>query len=448
MADLRLALKLTADAEELVSEAKRSQTEVGNLADATGKASQALGRMDALAGEVRQSLGGAAGANENLAGKTRLSTQQLQALHYTASDVAASLASGSSPFTVLMQQGGQVLQVFPAVAGRILGIGAAAAAIVAPIALVSARIASIAGEARELSTVVKAMGNDASVSAGQLRAMTIEAAKIGGSRADAYDAVLGLARNPNIREAELFQNILKLAPDVADVLGVTIPSAAEKLGAALGAGAVGVQRLDEEMAFLSVEQRRQVQTMAASRDRAGALNTAIQALQERYGGAARTMRTDWGNALHDGIRSWDAYVEHLASSDIAGIVARKVSDAAKSLRTGLERDRPSELRDEMARIDREYAQLPEKTSGVPATHEALIKRRIELQRQLNELTKLGGDAPAGNGSKVPSVDNLRELAKELEKTMAVMDLATSACEFPVGLLPDDEVAAIFNEAMK
>lgn len=462
MADLRVSLKLTADAEGLIGEVKRSQVEVGKFTEAASTASSSLARMDALAGDVRQSLGNAAGgaagltaavtsaagANDNLAGKTRLSTQQIQALGYTASDVAASLASGASPFTILLQQGGQVLQAFPAVAGRILGVGAAAAAIIAPIAMVSARIASIAGETRELSTILRAMGSDAAVSAGQLRTMTEEAAKIGGSRADAYEAALSLARNPKIQDGELFRDILKLAPDVAAVLGVAIPSAAEKLGEALGAGAEGVKRLDDELAFLSVEQQRQVQTMALFGDRAGALNVAIRALQDRYGGAAHTMRSEWGNALHDASRAWDAYIERLANSDIAGIVARKVSEAAKGLRSALEQDRASELRGELARIDREYSQLPEKTSGVPATHEALLKRRIELQRQLNELQASESGLAGNNGSSPSKTDSLRELSKALSNVMALMDLAPSKCEFPADAISYDEMAAIFNEAMK
>lgn len=38
--------------------------------------------------------------------------QQMQALQYTVNDVAASLASGSSPLTILFQQGGQLTQAF------------------------------------------------------------------------------------------------------------------------------------------------------------------------------------------------------------------------------------------------------------------------------------------------------------------------------------------------
>ncbi|HYH17622.1 MAG TPA: phage tail length tape measure family protein [Azospirillum sp.] len=455
-----VVLKLTAEAEDFVVELRKATGEVSKLGDTGREAgqqlSQALGRLDTLADEAKQSLGAAAGAadragaafggaasaNDNLATKTRFSTQQIQALSYTASDVAASLSSGASPFTVLMQQGGQLLQAFPGITGRILGIGAAAAVIAAPIGIVAARMASIGAEGRELASILKAMGNEAGITAGQLRDMANVAIHAGASRSEAYQSTLELVRNPDLRDPELFRSILELAPDVAAVLGYTIPAAAAKMGDALGKGGEGVKRLDAELNFLSVEQERQVRMLADHGNKAGALNVAIEALRQRYGGAAQTMRSEWGAALHDAGVAWDAYVDRLARSDIAKLVAGKVSDAAKALRAGIESDRASLLRAEIERIDREYGRLPEKTSGVPAMHEALVKRRIELQRELNDLTKQDNAPPAnGSGGVVTQTDNLKDLSNELEKVMA-------ECEFSDEFLTCPEVVSAFEEAIK
>lgn len=74
------------------------------------------------------------------ANASRFTRQELLALNYTASDVAASLASGMSPLTILLQQGPQVRDafgglpnVFSKVAGALGPIGAAAAAIAATV---------------------------------------------------------------------------------------------------------------------------------------------------------------------------------------------------------------------------------------------------------------------------------------------------------------------------
>lgn len=47
-----------------------------------------------------------------LSKSTALTRQEMMALNYTASDIAASLSSGASPFTILLQQGGQVKDSF------------------------------------------------------------------------------------------------------------------------------------------------------------------------------------------------------------------------------------------------------------------------------------------------------------------------------------------------
>lgn len=91
--------KLVLDDSDLsikVSAAERSATELITRVQATAAAAtSAIGRTGAQA-----------------ASSAKLTRQELLALNYTASDVAASLASGASPFTILLQQGGQVRDAF------------------------------------------------------------------------------------------------------------------------------------------------------------------------------------------------------------------------------------------------------------------------------------------------------------------------------------------------
>jgi hypothetical protein len=79
-----------------------------------------------LGASGNQALGtiGAGAAN---AGKAvHLSSQQLTNLHYQLSDIGVSLASGQNPFTIMLQQGSQVVQMFgpgTGVLGAIRAIG-------------------------------------------------------------------------------------------------------------------------------------------------------------------------------------------------------------------------------------------------------------------------------------------------------------------------------------
>ena len=442
MAELRVALKLTADASGLNTEVNKAKVSIDSLArdslDAGESLKRSLGTSGREAGEaLRQGLSGAGAANDDLTGKTKLTTQQLLALQYTASDVAASLASGASPFTVLMQQGGQLLQAFPGIAGRVLGIGAAIGLVAAPLAIVGSRVADISKETRELSAVLKAMGDQAGVSGEQLRLLSAEAIKAGATREESYQAALALARNPTVRGADMFRDLLNLAPDVASVLGITIPSAAEKMGDAFRAGAEGVRKLDEELNFLAPEQELQLRQLEMTNNRAGAARLAIEALKEKYAGTAKSMKGDWASAMSDARLAWDEYIEHIANSDLAKLVSAKVSGAAKAVRFSMAQargdDEAARLRDELTRIDREYAQLPEKTSGVSATHEALIVRRIELMQKLKALTE-SINADSGSASPLSALSSndvdLKSLAKVLNDVAGSIGLVTARYEFP------------------
>lgn len=78
--------------------------------DKLGDAQDAFARRTAAAGTTTdrfatKSLGA-------MANGTKLTRQEVLALNYTLSDMVASLASGASPFTILLQQGGQVRDSF------------------------------------------------------------------------------------------------------------------------------------------------------------------------------------------------------------------------------------------------------------------------------------------------------------------------------------------------
>lgn len=415
------------------------------------KTPEQLAAVERASTAVRGQIAEIAAANDNAAGKTKLTTQQLQTLQYTASDVAASLASGASPFMILMQQGGQVLQVFPKIAGPVLAIAAAVAAVVAPLAIVGSRIASTAEETRTLSTVLQAMRKEAGLTGQELRNMAVASTKIGGSRDDAFQAALVLARTSAIQTKELLRDILNIGPDVAAVMGAAIPDAAKRLADGFGKGAEGVMELDRELNFLTAAQVQLIRQMEAQGDKAGALGTAMRALQQRFSGSAVAMRSDWGNALHDMGMAWDAYVDRIASSPVAQYVAQKFSEAGKAVRESLEREagttRASQLSSEIARIDREYARLPEKTSGVQATHEALIRRRIELQRELNTLTAQD-NAPPSNGAGGTDATTGGMTDRKIKEMSASFDDAAAACEFPDGIALPPGIVSIFEEKMK
>lgn len=396
LSSMQLSVKVKSDASELHRDMGNAEAAVKSVA-ATAKAAndeathyhQTLARQSAAA--LRQLQTDSQGKAQEIASQARFTRQQLMTLQYTASDVAASLGSGASPLTVLMQQGGQVLQVFPRAAGAVLGVGVAVAAIGVPMAVVGARMAQIASQTRELTAIVKAMGNQAGVTAEELRKMAESAVNKGASRDDAYAATVALARNRQLQGSAEFREILDIAPDVAAVLGTTVANAAEKLGNAFGNGAAGVKKLDEELGFLTVEQAQHVRQMIQQGNQAGALGVAMQALQGRFGGAAVNMRGAWGGAVDEMGRAWNAFVERIAASDIAQRVAKGAANAAKAFQEGLRGNTDEE-------------------NAIAAT-----RKRVEVERELRDLLERPIKNPAMQGRATYLRDEVARLKEEEEK---------------------------------
>lgn len=410
VSSLQLSLKVKSDASELHRDMGSAEAAVKSVA-ATSKAAndeatyyhQTLARQSATAMRNLQTAG--RDHAQELANQSRFTREQLLTLQYTASDVASSLGSGASPLTVLMQQGGQVLQVFPRAAGAVLGIAAAAAAIGVPMAVVGSRMAQIASQTRELTAIVKAMGNQAGVTAEELRKMAEGAVNKGASRDDAYAATVALVRNRQLQGSTVFREILDIAPDVAAVLGTTVANAAEKLGDAFGNGAAGVKKLDEELGFLTVEQARQVRQMIEQGNQAGALGVAMQALQGRFGGAAVSMRGAWGEAVDEMGRAWNAFVDRIANSGIAQQVARGASNAARAFQEGLrgktEEERAIAATRKRVEVEKELKALLES----PIKNRAIQGRATYLRE---EVTRLRDEEER-------LYDDLRRKAKEAEE---------------------------------
>ena len=114
--------------EKMQASAARLRAEIDPLSAAQGRLNEELAQYNELAaggfittdelGKAQvlstQRFQAATDALQKHAGSAKLSNFELVNMHYQLSDIAVSLASGQSPFTVAMQQGSQLAQIFQA----------------------------------------------------------------------------------------------------------------------------------------------------------------------------------------------------------------------------------------------------------------------------------------------------------------------------------------------
>ena len=350
---LAVAAKRDAEAlRELVAQLDPTEVAARKFADAQRLLDKALaGEVSgvklsaeehaALSRTLRAQHGVIDGTTERI----KLQGWQITNLSYQLQDAAVQLVGGQNPFIIMAQQGPQATS---AVGGfgnavRLLATPMALAvaggvALAAGMALVMNRAAGIGEEVRGLSVALKAMNPQLDTTGERLRVLAARVAELRGvSRDDAMAAVRAVIGNDAIRDEATLERIAGLAQDVAAVRGGAAASWAEKLSEATAKGIAGLRALDDQINYLTPSEREQIAVMAKHADQAGALALAMGALENRYGGAVKNMRSEGGNAFRDMARAWDELVDHIAKSDPVQVVMRvgeRLAKAGSSLVTG------------------------------------------------------------------------------------------------------------------
>lgn len=195
-----------------------------DLPKATARLNQGMQGMAAGAGKGQQQL-------QSLTKATALTKQEMLALNYQLSDVAASLASGSSPFTILLQQGGQIKDAFGGVGPLVTKLGGVITPMRVLLGSVAAALGTIAfgfyegyKRTEEFSRAIVLTGNYAGVTAGQVGTLAAEVAKYSQvSIGTARDVIVSLVKTGQVGP----QALLPMAQAVSTLSRVTGQSAEE-----------------------------------------------------------------------------------------------------------------------------------------------------------------------------------------------------------------------------
>lgn len=308
--EIAAAAKRKADAEQ--EAANRFVQSLQQQADAIGKTRSQLLLEEAarrgVADQVRPYIEriDAAEKNLNKFGRTSgVARYQLLTLQYTISDTVASLASGISPLTILLQQGGQVLDVFGSVGNVFRTIGAVltpmrvavggAAGVLAGFAYAAYQGAE---QSKQFADAVTLTGNFAGLTEGRFNALTRTVAASGQvlvSAAREYGQAL-------ISTGQISTKNFDAATEAAARFGAATGKSAKEVAqefAQLGEDVTaGASKLNQTYNFLTAAQLiqiRQLQEQGRSTDALSivydALNQRLRSLEPNLGILDRTLRT-------------------------------------------------------------------------------------------------------------------------------------------------------------
>jgi len=251
-----------------------------------------------------------------VASSTKLTKQEMLALNYTASDVAASLASGASPFTILLQQGGQVKDAFGGVGNLVTKLAAQLTPLNVGLGLVAAAFAAVGAgalagskEQKAYDDAVLLTGNYAALTNDRLAEMSAQVAKHASStKTAAREILVALAETGRVGPDEL-DAVSTAALRLATVSGKSKDDVVAQFASMRDGVARWAEEADKAYHFLSSAQMANIKELEEQGKTSEAMRVTSQALYEHLGGPGvqnlGLLQRAWrsvGNEISD---AWD-----------------------------------------------------------------------------------------------------------------------------------------------
>lgn len=331
---------------------------------------------------------------------SNLSRQKALTLQYTASDVVASLASGISPMTILLQQGGQVAQVFGAASLKIMGIGAAIGAAVYGVysfaASIEAADSAVNSIQVQMSSLGKISGDTTSIISNQIDALD----SLRGVTEEQARQIEGTFARANGVGVSTIQQMISVLEDYAAATGQEPVKASQTLVNAMGDIENGSRKLQEQF---NNNLNPEVLLLARNMAKAGEIEAAqIMVLNE----LASVTKDASINSLGPFARAWDSvknavsdagdklkeyiYVAARASemvnrgyeSSISMDAGRRMADVNAAIRNEIAETEAAKARAKQKQNE-ENAEF-QKTINLAASLKTKEQERLEIVQQIDK----------------------------------------------------------------
>lgn len=229
-------------------------------------------------------------------------------------DIFVSMQSGQRPLTVLMQQGGQLKDMFGGVVPAAKALGTTFIGMISPVTLLAAAIVGLgvtayAGVKRdeELATAITMAGNAAGVTVSQLNTMVDSVGSATGSFSGAQDALAAIAGNSQIA-SQNFELVAQAAVGMKEVTGASIENTIKVFAKLAEDPVKNSQALNEQYNYLTASIYEEIKAL----DDRGRHEDAAALAQAAYAKAVKQRCDEVKSNLNELGRAW-AWVGEEAS---------------------------------------------------------------------------------------------------------------------------------------
>lgn len=363
----------------------------------------------------------------------------MRSLPMQMTDIAVGLSTGQSPFYVLLQQGGQLKDLFGGIGPAIKAVGGYVAALVTPFTAAAAGAAALAvayqqgaEEGRRFTAAITLTGNAAGVTESQLAAMAKRISDIQGTTGNAAAALTKLVETGKIA-GDSIEGLGRAAVLTEAATGRSVDEMVKDYERIADAPAEALTKLNERYHFLTLAVYDQVKALEAegrTQDAARlALNTYAQAMEQRAQEVVQnigTVERAWNAVTGAAKGAWDAMLA-IGREDS---LEQKLAQARKNLesletsrfRTFLDDDRIKQLRGEIAGLE-ELDKWQKAAAKSRADEAGAVARGIQARKQIEkQFAGPKGSVAAG----VRELERAREQEAALRAQLASAVKITSA----------------------
>lgn len=278
-----------------------------------------LKRMQA---ESNKAKGAVAGLDGQLI-KAGMSEKQLAAamrgVPAQISDIVVSLASGQPPMTVLLQQGGQLKDMFGGVGEAAKALGQYVLGLINPFTVMAGAVAAFgyaayqgAEESRQLQNALLATGNAAGVTAGELESAIQHIGEASGHFNEAREAAMAFAKSVIDIDASHLEETIQSIADISKVTGDSVENIANRFNALSGSPLQAAMEMNQKLHFMDVELGKTIASLEKAGKTTEAWELAIRSAGRAAGPVAQQMVANAGwierawYAVRDAIKSaWE-----------------------------------------------------------------------------------------------------------------------------------------------
>lgn len=398
----------------------KASTELDSLAQAgakaekateslSGESKKASASIKAMAAETKAAEAATAKLGKQTAATGVSAAQTAAALRGVpaqVTDIITSLQGGQAPLTVLLQQGGQLKDMFGGIGPAARALGGYVGGLVNPYTLAAAAAASLgiayykgSQEATAYSTSLILTGNAAGTSADQLASLARQVSATVGTTGAAAEVLAQLAGSGNIA-AYSFEGITKAALTMKGATGKAVEETVAQFASIAKEPVAASIKLNEQYHYLTASVYEQIVALEKQGHHTEAVRLAtvefydaVQGRGEQITQRLGTIEKAWSNVAKAAKWAWDAaldvgreatYEEKLAELEQAASNAARLGAGPRGTggqgAAGIEAQRASLMLEEQERRNRVQANKDDQDAN---------ERSIQARQRLNLLVDKG-----------------------------------------------------------